>query len=390
MHLVEAQSRTAGLKIGKMHLFEHFFPLGDEFQYILVCTSTGMDSKNYGNYGIVCHFLKPILNKAGIKIVQVGGPQDERVPADIDLCGRTSLYQYNYLVKNASLVIAGDTSIIHSAGHYNVAIVSLFSISFPAISRAFFGEPSKQIYLTPEGDWSPSFLPQEPKKIINSIKPERVINASLSLLGLPSINLESIYIGDNYKVPALECIPDVVLGPEVFPNQLMHLRLDKGGTEENVYNQLRVRKCAIITDRPLDINALQFLRPHIEGLVCLVNGPESKGFIKQLHTALIPYRLVSFLSKEELQKIKLDYSEFNLLQRQQLFTKEDLTDGKKLNSKSSFLTSRKILSEGKIYLSYGHVEQKKNIDDAAKNMDNVIDIPSFWKDLDFNYIFNHE
>lgn len=390
MRLVEAYSRTAGLRIDKMLITDQFFPLGIDGPFIVVVTSTGAPAKNYSYFRRVVDVLRPALHAKGYKIVQVGNKDDERIGADIDVCGRTTIYQYFNILSRCELVLSGDTSAIHAAGHYDKKIVSLFSISHPKISGALFGNPENQKYLVPPGDWRPSYNPNEHPKLIDKIKPEAAVKAVSDLLDLNVPPFETLFIGGDYRMMLLESIPDTIVRPDFCPQAQLSLRFDKGGDENVIYEQLKYRKAVIATDKPLNTQNLAQLRPHVEGIIYIVTENDDPKFLESLHRNGIPYRLVSLMSVEDVQKKKLSYADFNLLERRDPTSKTNISLEGEINEKTRFWTSKRVLSGGKVYLSYAHVETDKPLDNITQGEDNVIDLPSFWEDANFYHIFNKE
>lgn len=388
MHLVEAYARTAGLRIDKMLLTEHFYPLGIEDPFIVVVTSSGAPGKNYSYFKIVIEALRPYLKEKGYKIVQVGGKDDERIGADVDACGKTSTFQYFNIINRSELVLCGDTSALHVAGHYNKKIVSLFSVSHPKISGSWFGDRAKQIYLTPPDDWRPSFNPNENPKWIDRILPENVIDAVSGLLDLGVPSIKSVYIGSDFRLTLLESVPNTVVRPDFYPNAPLNVRFDKGGDERLVYEQIRHRKSVVVTDKPLNVGILHQLRPNVDGIIYIVTEKDDPKFLEAIHRNAFPYRLVSMLSAEAIQDKKLSYSDFNLLERKDESTKENTKLLNPLGDNARFATGKRILSNNKAYLSYAHVEAEKPLDNFTQGEDNVIDVPAFWQDVEFYHIFN--
>lgn len=381
MHLVEAYSSATRLRIAPMEIETHSFPLPFKDKYALIITSTGAPAKNYAYWKIVTEWLKPALNKAGYRLVQGGGEKDERIGADFDACGRTSTLQYFDLIKNASLLVCGDTSAVHVAGHFDVPFVSLYSISPPAVSRAYFGNQYLQKYLVPE-NYKPTYNPNENPAAINSIEPERVVGGACSLLKIESPRFKTLHAGRAYPLHILEVVPNVVLRPEAFPNQILNIRYDKGGVEKAVYDQLSMRKCSVTTDKPLNIEALKALKQNIDFVSYEITENHSSEFATALMREQIQFRLVSKLSEEKLGPIKLDYFDIGIIGK----IDESFSAPKEWVS-AKFRTNRRIFSGGKIYLSYAHAALDKSVDSVDKNEDTVIDARHFWADRELYNIY---
>jgi hypothetical protein len=285
-------------------------------------------------------------------------------------------------------VLSGDTSALHAAGHYNKKLVSLFSVSHPKISGAWFGDREKQIYLTPPDSWRPSFNPNDNPKTIDDILPERVVKAVSDLLGLGAQVYDTLYIGGDFRLSLLESIPNAIVRPDFFPNAPLNIRFDKGGEERFVYEQIRYRKSVIVTDKSLNLAILHQLRGNIDGIIYVVSENDDPKFLEALHRNAFPYRLVSQLPADIVREKKLNYVDFNLLERRDENSKENTKLLGGVCEKTRFLTGKRILSNNKAYLSYAHLEAEKPLDNFTQGEDNVIDVPAFWQDVEFYHIFN--
>jgi hypothetical protein len=385
-HLVETYAKSTGLRISKPILPDDFYPLGFEEPYIMVVTGTGMPSKNYDYFFEVVSILKPII-KNKYKIIQCGTEKEHDAKTELDLRGRTTVGEFCYLIKNASLVVCGDTSAIHIAGVYDIPIVSLFSITDPKISGAYFGTKDKQVYLTPKNH-KPNFSPHEFPKTICTIEPERAANAALKLLGFNKSNIETIYLGPNYHMKAIEVVPDFVLGPTSYPKFNLNIRYDYGGVEENIFNQLSIRKCSIITDKPINIERLKQFKQNIDKVVFEIKKAEDCEFVKTLHESGINYGLITYLSEDEFQPLKLNFCDFRLTLVKTPFSKDKIERKSEVSENTKIKTNKVIFSEGKAYLSLAHVLAKKHLQNSEDSA-NVIDDPKFWKDAEFFYLFNY-
>lgn len=383
-HLVEKYSLETALRINKPELTENSYPLPFEDKYVIIISSTGAQAKNYPHYKIVANFLKPILNSAGYKLIQVGGQGDERLEVDLDLCGKTSLYQYFYLIANTELLICGDTSAIHVAGLKNVKFVSLFSAGHPKISGSYFGNPEDHTYITPD-NWTPNYVVQEQPPQIARIKPETVINAALKSLNLNNINLESLNIGQLYNTVSVDLVPDSIVPPQVLENIMITIRFDKGGAENVIYEQLKYRKCCIVTDKILNLEFLAQLRPNIENIIYYVPSEGDSNFIKGIMKLGIPLRLVTLLSDDQFNEFKLNYIDFPIVENinKRISAPSELDI---INNKINFKSNKRILSNGRAFLSWSHYKMQKPLEEQTDN-DLVLDTENFWEDYEFYYLY---
>ncbi len=389
MHLLPAYAFATGCRIDRMLLEPHYYPLGFSDPYVLIVTGTGMEGKTYPYWRIVVDALREPLRQNGIKLVQCGGEKEERVGADLDLCGQTTTAQYFDVISKAALVLCGDTSAVHIAGHYDRKLCSLFSVSDVKVSGAYFGTKSNQIYLTPPAPWVPSYNPNENPKTIANILPETVVKAVGALLDIKVNSFETVYIGSEANVTIIESVPDMVVRPDYYPDQSIGIRFDKGGEEKFVYEQLSVRKSSIVTNKPLNIDILQSLRGNLETIIYLVEEfNDDPSFPKELQEQAIPYILLSTLPRSVLAPKLLNYCDLNLLNNKEIIKKSDLKLLNQINENTKFKSQKKIISSGKAYLSFAHLRAGKFLVDPLLDVDNVINTPEFWEDCNFYYLYN--
>ena len=383
MHLVETYSRTTGLRISNMELFEKFFPLSFDGDYVVIVTGTGAGGNTYSHYGLVTRFLRDKIKNAGLKIVQLGGEKDERIDSDLDLCGKTDLFQYFWLIKNAKLLISSDTSAAHLAGHYGIKFVTAFGMTHPSTCGAFFGKPEDRVFVLPEyKNGRASYAPNESPKMIDTIYPERIANAACELMGWEAVPTKTIYLGEGYRSPAIIWIPDFVMGPNIFPDNTLNARMDLGGNEDMLAGQARIRRMTIFTDKPFDLNKIIPFRGNIERIVYILDENNSPDFAAKIRLAGLQLHLVSYAEPETINKWKLSYTDLGVIERRAKAPAIDCPPN------SEFLTSRLYFSGGKGYLSLAHKEANKPLDNFGNLSDTVIDSPLFWEDSEFYYIYH--
>ena len=388
-NLLDVYARTAGLRIEKMHLFEHYFPLPVENEYVVFVTSAGHAVRAYSFYREVLWMLKDSLKEAGLATVQCGLKDDLRLGCEVDVCGLTDQNQFYYVLSKAKLIICGDTSALHIAGHYNVPIVSLFSTSDPNVSGSYFGDADKKIYLKPEFEgYTPTYNPGEFPKTIDRIEPERIAAAAKSLLNIDSREVQTVHMGSKYAVYAVEVIPDHQFTRESLPGAMLNLRYDIGGKEPIVYHFLQQRKCNVLTKTPLNVNALKALRGNLEALVYEIDDNYDLKFIDELKKHAIPHILLTDFSEEKLNSMKEIFMDYGLVQRRDNKTKTDIENADQLSESSKFRTSKFLISQGRIFMSRAHLNADVAVESFEYNEGTVIDSPEFWREQDFFYIFN--
>ena len=395
-HLLDTYSRTTGLRIGKMQTYEHFYPLPPEInRYAIILSGSGMPSKNYDYFNEVIRLLLPALEKEQIQLIQVGGNDDPKLNVNLNLCGITSKYQYAWLVKNASFVICNDTSALHLAGHYNVPTVSLFSVTDPKISGAWFGNKAR--YVTPF-HFKPTFFPQEAEKSINTIAPENVAREVISLLSLDSIlleNRESLSIGKKYGQMTFEVIPNQFFDTHSLGQSVLTLRLDLGGDLDICQEFLRGHRCNIVTKIPLNEEFILSNLQRLDTLIYEMDEFHNPDFVKFMFSLGIKCILWSRMDEEKLNLVKVHYMDYPPIHRNIISTKNDvkLLGGHSLDQitmNTKFRTHRFLLSMGKLYLSKAHQLADISVpqNNLADNEGQIIDNDVFWEDSEFYYLYN--
>ena len=71
-HLVEEYAKNLGVKFSRPVLKDHFFPINFD-KYITISLEKDNDSKVYPYFGMVINLLRPFLERAKIKVIQLGG-----------------------------------------------------------------------------------------------------------------------------------------------------------------------------------------------------------------------------------------------------------------------------------------------------------------------------
>jgi len=366
MHLVETYSLSTGSKIKKPFIHKKFFPIPFE-KYITIQNSSGMQGKCYDYFQEVLNFIYEDLEKAGYKIIQIGAKEDRALNNVFHLQGQTNINQTAFILENSKLHIGNDSFAIHMCSAFGVPLIGLYSVSSPEIAGPFW-KNKNQICLTPK-NWSPSFNPNESPKRVNEIKIESIIESVKTLLNINlSQNINTIFIGERYGQVLLEAIPSIILPNTVFPEAPLNIRFDYlDQIEEKDYictlNNLNTRKCAIITDKPLEIEKFFQLKDKIINLfyditfndidLSFVNKIKSLGMKVDFIFNKSKNKNESALNSKKLELI--DYQEIiNIVENTEKPTEEI--------KESKFYKSKKILfANNNTYLSKAAYLENKPI-----------------------------
>jgi hypothetical protein len=383
MHLVETYSLSTGSKIKKPFIHKKFFPLPFD-KYITIQNSSGMQGKSYDYFQEVVNFVYEDLEKFGYKIIQIGNKDDKPLTNVFNLQGQTNINQTAFILENSQLHVGNDSFAIHMCSAFDVPLIGLYSVSSPEIAGPFW-KNKNQICLTPK-NWNPSFNPNESPKRVNEIKIESIIESMKTLLNINlSQNIHTVFIGERYGHILLEAIPSIILPNNVFPEIPLNIRFDYiEEIQENDYictlNNLNIRKCAIITDKPLEIEKLFQLKDKIINLFYDITFKDLDiTFVNKVKSLGMKVDFIFNKSKNKNESV-LNNKKLELIDYQEIINIVENTDKPKEEIKeSNFYKSKKILfANNNTYLSKAAFLENKpvNLDklDITQNIKDINNI----------------
>lgn len=386
MRLLDTYALYCGAKIDKPFIYESYFPTPFD-KYVTFQAETPYDSRNYSYWQDVIDMIVPVLSKNGIPILQLGLAKEMGYQRVVNLLGQTNLHQLAYLTRRSSLHFGPDSFGVHLASHFDIPLVSLYSISMPEVAGPHFGSPDKHALFKGYervGNKKPSYSPQERPKSIDTIRPEEIANAIFRLLNFEfKVPFETVFTGSRYSSRIVrEMIPN---SPLVLaqPEQPIEIRCDLHFDVQILTQQLNYwQKAVLITDKPIDINLLRHFKPRIAFVVYYITENDAPSFVRDVAQLGIPLVLVSRLSPDVIQQKKLQYYEYGVIN---VVNPTDETTIQNLRKDLDVLYYRSckiIASNGKIFKSHADEEAGK-VSDNEFEYHRVIDSPKFWQDLDF-------
>ena len=380
MHLVETYSLSTGSKIKKPFIHKKFFPIPFE-KYITIQNSSGMQGKCYDYFQEVVNFVYEDLEKFGYKIIQIGNKDDKPLTNVFHLQGQTNINQTAFILENSQLHVGNDSFAIHMCSAFDVPLIGLYSVSSPEIAGPFW-KNKNQICLTPK-NWNPSFNPNESPKRVNEIKIESIIESIKTLLNINlSQNIHTIFIGERYGHILLEAIPSIILPNTVFPEAPLNIRFDYiDQIEEKDYictlNNLNTRKCAIITDKPLEIEKLFQLKDKIINLFYDITFNDiDLNFVNKIKSLGMKIDFIFNKSKNKNESV-LNNKKLELIDYQEIINIVENTDKPTEEIRESkFYKSKKILfANNNTYLSKAAYLENKPVNlDKLDVIQNIKDI----------------
>ena len=347
MHILETYALASGSKIDKPFIYTKYAPLPFD-NYITVQSCGKAQSRQYEYWQEVIDFIKPALDEMGIAIVQVGSKEEPALVGVLPLNGQTDLGQLSYVISRSKLHLGVDSCGIHIASAFDIPMVAIYGNSDPRCCGPFFGNKEKQSIITPF-DFEkvyPSYADAEPKKAIDTLKPEKIASEVLKLLGA-DLRFEIIHKtalrGPNYTHGNIQCIPDAVTSFKDSGVNNMIMRMDLVFDQDVLVNQLSKSKCSIITRKPILPDILEKFRSNITEVIYILDETHDPSFVETLKSFGINFVLLAEMQEEEIQAIKMYYMEYGLIQQKKAPSPQDIDSLKQHGVENLFYRSKNSL-----------------------------------------------
>ena len=375
-HLLEEYAKNLGTKISLPIVKDHFFPLLVD-KYITLSNDDSVQSKHYSYYDIVLNLIKPALKQENIKIVQLGG---ESKIEGVDTALKLSFKQQSFILSRSLLHVGSDNVLNHLASAKKVPTVNIFGNTFPKINRPIFSKWNLNINLAPVWDKKPCFSNTDPKKQINTIKPEKIASSILDLLkiGRETIKFKTLHIGENFNQKIVEVIPTVFFPIKVLEGQIPLVRADYGFNEDVFLRFCQSYKVSVYANKLIQTHGLKAIADNIQTFFIFVDSSWDT----------IPATYFKTLKNLNIECMLLVKKEKDLaIMRNKYFDtpvhlyKPEKTSPCKISDGARFLSEKRIVEGDKEYLSYAHWKKKLDGDNR------VLDTPEYWRESDHFYIY---
>lgn len=400
MHYLESYALNAGVKISDPFIYEDFFPLslGKDQSYITLDISRVPNSRKYKYWKEVIAEVVPVVESKNISIIQLNceAPYRGCHPAS-----NPTENQIAYLIKNSLLHIGVDNINSDIASSYNKKQICLISTVHESVSRPYWAKENCKI-ISPEIDNKPSYFDDENPQTINSINPEKIVDAIFTSLEIKSKRkFDTIFIGELYPSQNVHFVSDAPIFKydlSLIDNEVQtKLRLDMGNPNPQIFmdaiSRINSKEISIVTKNPFDAQQLLPYKDKVN-VIYIIGETNNSDFVRMLRRLGFKFQLMSDLPEDKLSKIKLDYMDLNLIKKQQF---QSIEDFKKSNPEEGlkgityYQSCKKILSNGKVYPS----EYALATQDGVNTLDDslvfeAVDLHEdnemsklFWKDLKY-------
>lgn len=181
MHILETYALLSGAKIDQsfIHTEEYIIPYSEYIVFHGDCQKAS--ARQYKSWNQVLNNLQKYSSIP--PIIQIGSLLDTKYNTNMNLLGKTNIYELAYLIKNCTLFLGYDSFPMHLASHFQKKIVALFC--YPSKnSGPYFSKHSDIILLEPDFTLiKPSYSYSDPENLINTINPNTVSDSVCKLLG---------------------------------------------------------------------------------------------------------------------------------------------------------------------------------------------------------------
>lgn len=384
MHFVEAMSLFSGLTSKRPAIEESFFPVVSK-KYITICTENHQ-SKQWDHIQEYVDLLLPILKKENIDIIEVG-KNKLHITGVIALKGATNENHWSFIIKNSLLHIGPENFIASLASYHNVPSISLFSNTSPEYAAPSWikDSSSKKIFVTPDiEEYKPSFSAEEKDKTINKISAEEIAAKTLDFLGIEhEFNKYDVFnIGKFFHVKVVEVVPDFMPGSNFFPKALINIRLDYHFNVNALPHLANKRKVAIVSDRELELDILNKIKPNLDNLFFKVDESSDVEYFNSLRQH--GFR-VNLIAKEtaKLSDTRFIFFDWDV-------SEENTKEKKSLDNFEKICDTTRYKSSKMIFSKDGQFSSKSSYDKGIKTYDDqiIIDDDEFWNDSEHFKLYN--
>lgn len=386
MHLVENYALAAGVKISKPHIDPLFYPIPEE-KYIVLHASSGMQSKNYDYYKEVLNLLKNYISTRSIKVVQIGEKSDTHIKGTLNYLGQTSLRETFYVIQKSILLLGNDSFSSHVSAFLGVPTVTLFGASLPETCKPYWSEPGKLSIFSPDfSKRRPSYCVDEVEKRVNEIFPDLVAERVLRHLNIPNqlTGIEPVHLGLSYRHGIIDVVPNCNPNEARKVQGGVSIRCDYTDNITNLEHWLSKHKCAVYTDKPLDIKLLNKYKHNIQIIALYIKDDDLLNYIDEFRSVGKKMQIF-YYGNRNISDVRLELFDEQVHEPISA-SKKDLDNPSKICDNSYFKSSLKILSNNKIYPCKAYLDR----DIESSDLQTIIDCPEFYDEIEYFKIYNHD
>ena len=340
-HIAEVYAKDLGVKIGRPHITDHFFP-GLPDKYITVQSSSKMPAAKYKYWDIVLMLIKPYLQNEGIKIIQIGGPEEVKIQGIDYNCLGTTYKQMNYIIKKSLTHVGCDSLPGHIAGVYDTPSVILHFNLYPENSKPLWHKINKSISLSPDfSEKKPSFSTACDR--INEIKAETIGQSVLDQLGIKNqLKFKTIKIGKHFHSERVEIVPNFFGFSEKLQGKPVNIRGDLHFDMGKIVEWCKMCIVNLHIDQYFDTEILNHLT-NVKQIIFKYkdchNDIDLNSFFNFIKSKKIRLLIVCG-DKENIADVRFKYFDFDVI--------DDIEPEKEIKSEK-FFSKKLFISNGETY-----------------------------------------
>lgn len=390
MNSLQSFSLSLNLPIGTPELQRDYFPLDIDLSKAIIILNTFEDAKKQSR---VYDYIQDVIDFSSNELAQNGYFFFQPLTGkEINYRCKNSIYnltpnQIAHLIDNCALVLCSDSMYSHVANEAGKKTICLFGPSSVVGHSPKFNP--ELFFPIRESDSPPSYRSVESSKSVNKNKVESIIGKIYSVLALSNKStVKTIHIGNNYPVNFIELVPDSVINPENFKDKILTVRMDYLFNEDILAEILSSRRCNIISEKPINLDLIKKYKTSIINFNLAISCDTDIKYVKDLLKIGIKTIFFSYEDKVNLQKTRMKFFDLTLVESFEKPSRVKSVE-EKISENTVFRTNNFLLSDGKIFTSFGKWKKGESIPSFGQNICKFdIDDESIWETLEFCFIFD--
>lgn len=372
MNLTNKYALECGINPSIPHISKSFYPISFD-KFIIIQNEEG---EKYNAYNETIEYVRPLLNKKGIKIIQICLSENEETIYGAEKICRISLSQFNYLIEKSICTVSNSK--------YTADVSRATQTSSILLTK----QPQNK---QPNNEWEKG---KTANLSINSFSEE----VAKFILDFCSIEnnlkcLETVFCGENYNRKILEIVPDFDITNSSIKNQNINIRADYHFDRKNIINCILYNTSNLITSKIPDLSIIpkDILQKNLIQINIEVDQTTKEEDIEALKKLNIKTNLFS-KDKENIQKIRLNLIN-ETIELDNRVQKKELDIKGEICNNTIYKSSKMLVSKNNFYTSKASWLASQPIPRNQQNYtEKVIDSEDFWEESEhFKLInINHE
>ena len=261
--------------------------------------------------------------------------------------------------------------------------MTVYGNAFSENAKPFFSYSSINKNIEPDWNKKPCFAKEDPKKQIDTIKPEVIAQEVLNLLPIEKepIKFATKNIGSLFSRSVVEVIPTSFVPLRIPKEQELMIRADYGCDEVSFLKYCGNYKVSITADSLIQPHGLQKVANNINKFLLFIDSSWDTipdNYFQVLKGFNIDLTMV-VKDKDDLSSLRNKYFDIPVVPYE-----AEQEAPCEVGDDARFMSSLRLIEGGKEYLSYAH--WKKNLDGNNK----VLDTPEYWRESKHFYIYERD